>query len=66
MCGIAGILSWTPSDNSRILQKMTETMVHRGPDAYGYWSNDAISLGHRRLSVQDTSTNQPMHDASES
>lgn len=66
MCGIAGILSQTGNDNSVILKKMTDAIVHRGPDAFGYWSNGTISLGHRRLSIQDVSitANQPMHDCS--
>lgn len=66
MCGIAGILSWKNKDNSSILQRMTQRLSHRGPDADGYWCNGVIALGHRRLSIQDTSNiaNQPMHDAS--
>ena len=64
MCGIAGILSWGDKEDPHILKKMTEAIAHRGPDAYGVWVNENISLGHRRLSVQDTSNaaNQPMHD----
>lgn len=66
MCAITGILSWNKEASSAILKKMTQTMMHRGPDAYGDWREEAIALGHRRLSVQDTSTtaNQPMHDFS--
>ena len=66
MCAIAGILSWNKDNNSVVLKKMTETMAHRGPDAYGDWHNEVISLGHQRLSIQDTSVaaNQPMHDFS--
>jgi len=67
MCAITGILSWNKEDSSAILKKMTQTMMHRGPDACGDWHNEGISLGHRRLSVQDPSTtaNQPMHDFSD-
>ena len=66
MCGIAGILSWKNKDNSSIIQRMTHRLSHRGPDADGHWCNGAIALGHRRLSIQDTSNiaNQPMHDVS--
>ncbi len=66
MCGIAGILSWGDNEDPNILKKMTEAIAHRGPDAYGVWVNENISLGHRRLSVQDPSNaaNQPMHDFS--
>ncbi len=66
MCGIAGILSWSNSQDPIVLQRMMEALVHRGPDAHGAWHNGPISLGHRRLSIQDTSNaaNQPMHDCS--
>lgn len=66
MCGIAGILSWNDKDNSAIVQRMTQALTHRGPDAYGQWNNGNVALGHRRLSIQDTSSsaNQPMHDVS--
>jgi len=64
MCGIAGILSSNPSlvTNGRI-KKMTDTLVHRGPDAEGHWIKSSIALGSRRLSIIDLSDagNQPMH-----
>jgi asparagine synthase (glutamine-hydrolysing) len=47
-----------------ILRRMTDTIVHRGPDADGFWldSDAGIALGHRRLSILDLSPegNQPM------
>lgn len=61
MCGIAGFLS-TKFDKGH-LKKMTDSLVHRGPDASGYFYNqeDHIGLGHRRLSILDLSeaANQP-------
>lgn len=41
--------------------QMNKCMAHRGPDAQGLWSNDEVVLGHRRLSIIDTSEagNQP-------
>lgn len=67
MCGIAGILSFSPEgvDGSAI-KKMTNAMVHRGPDADGFYVDDRVALGHRRLSIIDLSTaaNQPFHDSS--
>lgn len=41
---------------------MTDALQHRGPDAIGYFSEKAISLGHTRLSIIDLSANanQPM------
>ncbi len=40
---------------------MNSLIAHRGPDAEGMWSNNHCVLGHRRLSIIDTSEagNQP-------
>jgi len=48
------------------LSNATEMISRRGPDARGVWMNDFVGLGHRRLSIIDTSElgNQPMKDAS--
>ena len=63
MCGITGFL--TKNYNSKDLQKMTDTLLHRGPDAEGIFfdGNSGIGLGHRRLSILDLSSNanQPYH-----
>lgn len=60
MCGIVGF-NWS---NSELLEQMTSSIEHRGPDDSGlYVSKDVnISLGHRRLSILDLSENakQPM------
>jgi len=64
MCGIAGIISLDPSFVSAgRIKKMTDTLVHRGPDAEGHWVNSTVALGSRRLSIIDLSNtgNQPMH-----
>jgi len=37
---------------------MTGTMVHRGPDDQGFYHDDSIDLGFRRLSVIDLETGQ--------
>jgi len=66
MCGIAGGFS-----NSKAgiqgMKEATNTMSHRGPDAYGYYINNSeqLFLGHRRLSILDLSdtANQPMYSA---
>ncbi len=44
---------------------MTDTMVTRGPDAGGTWSQGQVAFGHRRLAIIDLSSAgaQPMHDA---
>lgn len=41
---------------------MTQCIVHRGPDAEGFFTDDSVAFGHRRLSIIDLSeaANQPM------
>ncbi len=64
MCGIAGIyhLSGAPCGEWRtVLERMTRTLAHRGPDDDGYFVDDFVGLGHRRLSIVDVeSGQQPM------
>jgi asparagine synthase (glutamine-hydrolysing) len=68
MCGIAGILKYNNTFvDSNELQRMTDAIIHRGPDGEGHWVNNKknIGFGHRRLSIIDLSDNgkQPMHYA---
>ena len=67
MCGITGFLNLHPSSKDKalsVLQNMTGSLEHRGPDATGYWMdpNGMIAFGHRRLSILDLSDagSQPM------
>lgn len=67
MCGITGIAYNNGQQIERdILDNMTGTMMHRGPDDEGMHiirnSNVQIGLGHRRLSIIDLtdSGHQPM------
>jgi asparagine synthase (glutamine-hydrolysing) len=65
MCGIAGIVAFKRNiDLPVTIRRMTDAMAHRGPDADGFYTNDFIALGHRRLSIIDLSTaaNQPIAD----
>ncbi|MFZ5450631.1 MAG: asparagine synthase (glutamine-hydrolyzing) [Thermodesulfobacteriota bacterium] len=62
MCGICGILhlNRAPVDD-RLLQDMTTVLEHRGPDDFGYFREDGVGLGFRRLSIIDlTGGRQPM------
>ncbi len=65
MCGISGIVNRRAKVEINQLLKMTQTIVHRGPDAEGVFVNNykTCGLGHRRLSILDLSdaANQPMH-----
>ena len=63
MCGIAGFVG--PGDRG-VLQRMTDAIRHRGPDAEGHWMEETagVYLGHRRLSIVDLSGGaQPMWTA---
>ena len=65
MCGIAGILSNKYTITTENLKKMTDSIVHRGPDGSGHWIGEKLNIGfgHRRLSIIDLSDHgaQPMH-----
>jgi len=70
MCGITGFIDYKFSSNFEILNKMNNTLQHRGPDSAGSdileTKQAQIGLGHRRLSIIDLSVcgNQPMSDES--
>jgi asparagine synthase (glutamine-hydrolysing) len=62
MCGIAGYYSFDDSINKNDLKQMTDTIKHRGPNSDGFFVQDQVGLGHRRLSIIDLRdvANQPM------
>ena len=68
MCGIAGIFDFRRNRTSDRLQvtidRMTDTLSHRGPDSRGTWIDvdTGIAFGHRRLAIRDLSPagHQPM------
>src|SRR5436190_964051 len=70
MCGIAGILGRLDDANRAALSRMEQALIHRGPDAAGFWTsspdaaNNGCLLVHRRLSILDLShaADQPMTD----
>jgi asparagine synthase (glutamine-hydrolysing) len=67
MCGIAGFTEYSHSfGGEQTLERMGESIAHRGPDAHGVYYQKNIGLCHRRLSIIDLSEagKQPMlsHD----
>lgn len=68
MCGIAGYIdkSGKYKTSCELLKKMTDKMIHRGPDAEGQWIDNKVAMGHRRLAILDLDekSNQPLfsHD----
>lgn len=64
MCGIAGIFNLDGQPVSyNLIMAMNNALAHRGPNGEGVYIDENIGLGHRRLSILDTSANgaQPMH-----
>ena len=56
MCGINGIFHLNnKSVNQGQLLKMRDALEHRGPDNAGFFIDKNVGLGHRRLSIIDTS-----------
>src|SRR5262245_3235190 len=62
MCGICGVLSLTDDEPSiDVVRRMAGSLAHRGPDGDGFFSDGAVALGHRRLSIIDLATgDQPI------
>ncbi len=54
MCGLTG---FTGTPNSEILEKMTASIKHRGPDDTAYIVSSKYSVGYRRLAIIDLSAN---------
>jgi asparagine synthase (glutamine-hydrolysing) len=67
MCGICGVVH--PAGSGRrvdadALERMRDTLFHRGPDGAGTHLDELVGLGHRRLSIVDVAHGaQPMYSA---
>ncbi len=68
MCGIAGIFKKNNSQpNPILLNKMINSIRHRGPDESGLYIDDRVGLAHARLSIIDlTDGAQPIHNEDKS
>src|SRR4029453_8040421 len=55
MCGICG---YTGFHDPQLLQAMTASLRHRGPDSFGYLRHEDVGLGHARLSIIDVAGGQ--------
>lgn len=53
MCGITGYIGQSDSLNRDLLERMNESIVHRGPDEDGFFAEEGIGLAMRRLSIMD-------------
>ncbi len=66
MCGIAGYFNLRLAADERVplLRRMCDTIIHRGPDDDGYYADNHVGLGMRRLSIIDLATgHQPISTA---
>ena len=62
MCGICGFTGKL-DNREEAIRKMTEVITHRGPDSDGFFSDDTISMGFRRLSIIDLDAgHQPIYN----
>src|ERR1043166_6410631 len=65
MCGIVGIfdVSGKRPIARELVARMNDSLLHRGPDADGFYFEPGLGLGHRRLSIIDLSTgDQPLYN----
>lgn len=67
MCGLTGFIDFSYQSHRVMLEQMTQTLWHRGPDGEGLFFKQSehyqIGLGHRRLAILDLSElgKQPYH-----
>lgn len=69
MCGFVGFASPHPIENAiPIIQRMSETIRHRGPDSDGVYHDEKLTLGFRRLKIIDLSegASQPLYNEDQS
>lgn len=69
MCGITGVYAFNEIGRFFTINlfSATDCLASRGPDTSGTFTHNYVGLGHRRLSILDTSTGarQPMTDDSD-
>ncbi len=54
MCGICGFLGTRVADDApAVLQRMLQSLAHRGPDGNACFTEGGVGLGHARLSIID-------------
>ena len=62
MCGICGFTGQV-TDRDDVIRNMTKVITHRGPDSDGFFTDNNISMGFRRLSIIDLgSGDQPIYN----
>lgn len=64
MCGFTGFINKkNKKEKEKIIKQMNDTIIHRGPDGEGYYVDDNIAMGFRRLSIIDLKGgDQPLYN----
>ncbi len=64
MCGLVGYIDKKSKKTKKeTIKKMADVIIHRGPDGEGYFVDDNIAMGFRRLSIIDLKGgNQPLYN----
>ncbi len=64
MCGFVGFASFKDNfqDSKVLIKKMNDVLSKRGPDEEGYYIDDNIAMGHKRLIVIDPSRRKTTYD----
>ena len=64
MCGFAGFIDdMTIAEKNETVHKMADAIKHRGPDGEGFFTDEKIAMGFRRLSIIDLNLgNQPLYN----
>ena len=65
MCGIVGIVNYNKniSNNYHIIRNMNNTLGNRGPDEDGYYFENNVNFGHKRLIVIDPNGRKTAYDS---
>ncbi len=62
MCGIVGFVDKT-KNKDKTIKKMADLIKHRGPDSDGYYTDEDVAIGFRRLSIIDLGNgSQPIYN----
>jgi len=64
MCGFCGFIDKEKKEKKKkIIKDMADRIIHRGPDSDGYFVDDKVAMGFRRLSIIDLkSGDQPLYN----
>ena len=67
MCGLVGFIdNRSKAEKKKIIKSMSDKIIHRGPDGEGFFVDNSIAMGFRRLSIIDLEGgNQPLYSEDE-